>query len=87
MAKSTATAVYATPTVATPIPTQPSKATPVLNEKAVVQQWFKRLFFSLLRKTLIVASLVTLGSYLEYKYHWLGASHANVQAVAKKGAK
>jgi hypothetical protein len=51
------------------------------------QQWFKRFFFSLLRKTLIVASLVTLGSYLEYKYHWLGASHANVQAVAKKGAK
>lgn len=88
MAKPQVRAVYSTDftpqsnAVVTPKPAP----TPVLNEKTVVKLWFKKMLLSVLKKLFFVIFFVNLGSFLEYKYHWLGAPYTQ-SAMKAKGFK
>lgn len=53
------------------------------NEKQVVTSWAKRHAIKIAKKVLIVSLIMSLGAFVEYKYHVIaGVSHT---MLAKKG--
>ena len=77
-------AIYAAPTQQSATPQQ----TPTSNSKlAVAKAWLRKQLIRVVVHTIIALYWISVGSFIELKYHWLGTPAVQAKLANMQGAK